>query len=378
MSKRKNLSDFHDKIIELSATDNLSEICRKLNLATSSLSTYLKQHNIVLPNKPRDVSEVIPAVKELASKWMNTKQIAEQLGFNPTSLRYQIKKLNIEVCNGKFLKENKEEEQAVIELHCKGFTYEEIAKELGIPSKRVPKYLDKNNVKKRTVLESFRNKMKLNEDCFGDFSSAESQYWLGWLITDGCLTERNTISLSLKGSDKCVVENFKAFLAADAAISDKVYHHNQLGRDVHTVSITVGSKKLADCLRSQNMHERKSCNEKLPNFDWLDGENAHHFWRACIEGDGSVSKLNSISISLVGSEELLSGFVEYCVKHCGVKYKAQLRSRNYGNPNFRMVSYSCRNAYLICKKLFSDTGDMFLPRKKQRALDIVAYYEAKK
>lgn len=114
MSKRKNLSDFHDKIIELSATDNLSEICRKLNLATSSLSTYLKQHNIVLPNKPRDVSEVIPAVKELASKGMNTKQIAEQLGFNPTSLRYQIKKLNIEVCNGKFLKENKEEETTVI------------------------------------------------------------------------------------------------------------------------------------------------------------------------------------------------------------------------------------------------------------------------
>lgn len=382
MSKQK-LSQYHSQIVEMAKTKSLSEICKILKLASSSLSGYVKENKIEIINKPKDISQFLPEVIELASSGMSTKHIAEKLCISQSSLWYQIKKNNITVRNGKFLEENKDEEIAVISLHKQGMTYNEIAKELGIPSKRIPKYLDKNGVKKRTVVESFRMKMKLNEDCFGDFSSAESQYWFGWLVTDGCLTTRNTISLSLKASDKIVIEKLKEFFRADAAIFETTYLHKQIDKLVSTCSITVGSKKIADSLRSQNMFERKSCNEKLPNFDWLDGENAHHFWRACVEGDGCISRLQGknkidVKISLVGSSELLTGFREYSEKHCGVKPGKMLRSRNYGDPNFRLLDYCCHDAYLICKKLYENSGELFLPRKKERADAIVAYYERNK
>ena len=279
MSKQK-LSQYHSQIVEMAKTKSLSEICKILKLASSSLSGYVKENKIEIINKPKDISQFLPEVIELASSGMITKHIAEKLCISQRSLRYQIKKNNITVRNGKFLEENKDEEIAVISLHKQGMTYNEIAKELGIPSKRIPKYLDKNGVKKRTVLESFRMKMKLNED-------------------------------------------------------------------------------------------------------WLDGENAHHFWRACVEGDGYISRLQgknkiAVKISLVGSSELLTGFREYSEKHCGVKPGKMLRSRNYGDPNFRLLDYSCHDAYLICKKLYENSVELFLPRKKERADAIVAYYERNK
>lgn len=75
---------------------------------------------------------------------------------NASSLNYQVKTRGINVRNGKYLQENLEEELKVISLHNQGFTYSEISEKLGIPYKRIPVYLKKNNVKTRTFSESFR------------------------------------------------------------------------------------------------------------------------------------------------------------------------------------------------------------------------------
>lgn len=381
MNKRRKVSDYHEQIIELAPNMTVSELAKEINLAESSLSAYLKKNEIRCKKNRKNISDYLDRVEQLSGQGLNLKEIAALLDLNETSLAYQVKKKNIPVRNGKFLVENTEEERQVVNLHSQGFTYSEIAEELQIPPKRIPKYLKKHGIKTRTPSESFRCGFSLNENAFDDFSKEDTVYWFGWLLTDGCVSDRNIVSIALKSEDSEIVEGLKAFLNSDTKVHYHEYFHKQSGKIVRTTNFAVMSRKLTESLKSQNLVPRKSCREKLPNFDWLDGEHAAVFWRACIEGDGYVSSIEKDTrkyarLSLVGSQELLNGFALYVNKHCGVqKLKSPSANKKNVDPLFATIEYTCKDAYLIIKKLWS-SGSIFLPRKQKRAEAIIKFYES--
>ena len=368
--KHKSLSQYHDKIVELAKSYTSAEICRELGVASSSLNYYMQKHQISAVYKKKNLSDYDSQIRLLASEGKNAREISIDLGLESTSVLYHCKTSGISVRNGKFTIENKQQESEVIALHKDGFTYEEIAKQLEIPSKRIPKILDKYGEEKRTTLESYRINYTINDKAFTDFEDAETVYWYGWLLTDGCITDKNSISLSLKAEDGYIVERFRDYMKSNAKINYSNYFHKQLQRNVKQVGFSVMSKLVVDSLKLQNMEPRKSCKERLPNFDWLDGSNATVFWRAVLEGDGYVSNFENRNpeISLVGSEELLNGFKKFVVKHCGVDEDRELKKRNYGDPNFRLVTYSGVNALKIMRKLWKDCGILCLERKRLRAV----------
>lgn len=379
MKKRTRVSTYHDQIVKLAPIKTVTELAEHLNIATSSLTGYLKRNGIDCKSERTDVSLYMEEVEKLAYEGYTVKQIAEVLNLNASSLNYQVKTRGINVRNGKYLQENLEEESKVLDLHDQGFTYSEISEKLGIPYKRIPMYLKKNNVKTRTFSESFRCGFSLDERAFDDFNKEEPVYWFGWLLTDGCLSDKNLISISLKSEDSEIVEGLKKFLKSDSKVNYLEYFHKQSGKVVQTTSFAVMSKKLADALKSQNLYPRKSCTERLPNFDWLDGEHAAVFWRACIEGDGYVSNIETDSrkyarISLVGSKELLGGFSQYVHKHCGIPLKEVSTNKKNVDPRYATIEYSGKSAYFIIKKLWS-AGSIFLTRKKNRADNIISFYE---
>lgn len=381
MNKRKRVAPHHDKIVELSKTLTLSEISKELNIPVNSLSGYADKHGILLERKNKPIDVHLPRLRELAEQGYHLKQACEIIGIDPASALYQVKKNGISFRNGKYRIENVDEELAVIELFKQGKTYIEISEELGIPNKRVPDYLDKHGIQKRTTVETFRFKHKLNEEAFNRFDTEAETYWFGWLLTDGCITDKHDISIGLKGSDAPILEKFKSFLGSDSEVRVRSYPHKMLGRDVMSASISVRSKVLCEALRSQNLEPRKSCKERLPNFNYKEGNLAAVFWRACLEGDGYISdilkdKKPIARLNLVGSSEVLKGFIEYCTRHCHAPTKEPRRVRNTGNPDFVVVEYAGEYAYRIIKHLWS-YGDTFLERKKVRAENIIKFYEDK-
>ena len=375
MNKRKRISDYHDQIVNLASTHTLSELCKELGLATTSVSLYMDRHNIERFYKKVDLDDYTYEIKRLIAEGKNTRELSIELGLVPTSVRYHLDKLGIKVRNGKFLEEDLELESKVINLHNEGKTYLDISSILGINDKRVPKILDKYAIEKRTSRESYRTKRPINTEAFASFNTEEAVYWYGWLLTDGCIQDNNQISIGLKGSDSEVIHKFAEYLGESVTVKEATYFHNQLGKNVSYASLALMDGVIASRLREQGLAPRKSCKEKLPKFDWLDGEYAPIFWRSVLEGDGFISNYQNRhpEVLLVGSEELLLGFKTYVMKYCNVENNKELKTKDNCNPDYRYISYTGLDALKIMKVLWSK-GSIFLERKRLRVLGNLEKY----
>lgn len=363
-------SKVHDQIVELSNSKTTTEIATILNIPKTTVHGYCTKHGITPVNGRTCVEDYRDKILELASKGINARQIAIQLGLDVSSLKYFIKTRKIEVVNGNEYIEYIKYCDAVVSLYAENKTYREIAEDLSIPYKWVAKCLDYAGVPKRTTKDSKAARSTTNHNAFKviDFESA---YWLGWIITDGCVSDKNIISIGLKGSDYRIVEQIRDYLKPTTNIRVKEYFHKQTNKIISQVNFAVMSESITNNLRNQNVYPRKSCNERLPNFDWLNADFAPIFWRAVIEGDGCIRLGNkSPEISLVGSEELLCGFKKFSEFVCGVKPNKQLRSKKNGNPNFRTIAYTGDDCRKIVRKLWS-AGTIFLERKKVIAEQIM-------
>lgn len=375
MNKRKRIADYHDKIVSLATTHTLPELCRELGLATTSVSLYMDRHNIQRFHKKVNLEDYTDEIKRLIAEGKHTRELSIELGLNPTSVKYHLDKLGIKVRNGKFLEEDLDLENKVITLHNEGKTYLDISAILGINDARVPKILDKYEVEKRTPRGSYRAKRPINSNAFADFNTEEAVYWYGWLLTDGCIQDNGNVSIGLKGSDSETIYKLAEYLGESVKVRESTYFHKQSNKYVSCASLALMDSSIASRLREQGLTPRKSCKEKLPKFDWLDGEYASVFWRAALEGDGYISNYMNRhpELSLIGSEELLNGFKTYVVKHCGVVNDRELKTRDYGDPNFRLINYTGLDALKIMKVLWSK-GSIFLERKRERVLGNLEKY----
>lgn len=360
----------HEQILELSLSKTTTEIANILNIPKTTLHSYCKKHGIT-PVKDRIcVEDYKDKILELAAKGVNSRQIAIQLGIEVSSLNYFIKTRKIKVVNGNEYADYIKSCDDVVSLYAENKTYSEIAEELSIPYKWVSKCLDYAGIPKRTSKDTKEARSSTNHEAFKVIDS-ESAYWLGWIITDGCISDNNVIYIGLKGSDYKIIEQIRDYLKPTTNIRVKEYFHKQSNKIISQVSFAVMSESIATNLRNQNVYPRKSCNERLPNFDWLNADFAPIFWRAVIEGDGCIRLGNkSPEISLVGSEELLCGFKKFSEVICGVKPNKQLRSKKNGNPNFRTIAYTGDDCRKIVRKLWS-AGTIFLERKKVIAEQII-------
>lgn len=314
-------------------------------------------------------------IRKLAADGLHCRAIAKRLDLTPPSLSYFLKKNNIKVADGKStVATDSVKLSEISRLHVEGFTYEEIANLLNINTKSVQKFVNELGLQKRTHHESYRNTYTIDESAFTKDDS-ETAYWLGWVITDGCLTDANSIYLSLKGEDGYIVEAFKQYLGSTAKCKYTEYFHKQCQKKVSQAAFSVRSSVIADNLKKHNVAPRKSCKEKPPAIDWLNGEHASIFWRACIEGDGYVSKdYEQPCISIVGSEELLSAFREYCEKICGVKIGKPLAIRKAHRPDYRTLEYTGIDSRKIMRNLWSQ-GDIFLKRKQDRVKAVIEHWK---
>lgn len=220
----------------------------------------------------------------------------------------------------------------------------------------------------REKLVTKRVKPTLNESCFDETTEA-SAYWIGMLITDGCVTKNRdekwapTITLRLSVKDKAHIEEFRRFLGSSHSLHETVSKDpNGRGKLFPQVGISLRSKKLARRLAEFGVVPRKSSTALVRQL-----EGNRHFWRGAIDGDGSVMVRRSDgypTIKLVGSRQLVTQWLAF------VKTFTSTRATVRSDRNIFVCVISGDGAVSVANELYGDCTTA-LTRKLKKAKAIL-------
>jgi hypothetical protein len=158
---------------------------------------------------------------------------------------------------------------------------------------------------KRGPLVPFR------EDAFAVLTD-EVAYWLGYLVTDGCVSidvfagKSPRLVLVQSRAHRCQCERLKAFLGCSNEVED--YQSETFGvvRDFSRLQVT--SQRLADDLRRWGIGPAKTGTVGV-HPDLKDNP---HFWRGVIDGDGSALRYSIRCAS--SSPRIANEFRRYCMR----------------------------------------------------------------
>lgn len=193
-------------------------------------------------------------------------------------------------------------------LYTNGYSMYHIANIYGVSYNAIRYILNKTNIARRRV-GPYRQ-YSIDETSF-EHDSEVRDYLVGFLMADGNVYKDNdsnckTISLEIQMEDVYVLERLREFLKTNAPIT----YHTRKHRDTKTCRLRIHSNAIADSLQRFGVTEAKSLTATAQSGI----ENSRHFWRGCIDGDGSLThKGNTPVIKLVGSKNIINQFHRFVI-----------------------------------------------------------------
>lgn len=125
----------------------------------------------------------------------------------------------------------------------------------------------------------------LDDNFFEDINNEEKAYILGWIASDGSISENGTITIEIKNIDKEILNKMRDIICKDLPVVDD---KPQFGD--HS-SLSFHSKKIVKdiCFWLDIKPGKKSASVNMPNINknlkW-------HFIRGYFDGDGSIRNID--------------------------------------------------------------------------------------
>lgn len=134
-------------------------------------------------------------------------------------------------------------------------------------------------------------KYSFNDKYFEVIDNAQKAYWLGFLYADGYIQNdskryKYNIVITLKSTDKILLEQFKKDLNSNHPIKDRIITSRI--KPSYACSINISSKKMVQDLINLGCFSNKSKILKPPTLFQVPSEYISHFIRGYFDGDGSV------------------------------------------------------------------------------------------
>jgi len=187
-------------------------------------------------------------------------------------------------------------EQAMVDLYLSGKTTKEIGRMYDSNGTTVINVLKRHDVERKSVADWLtgrvyeearkKKKYKRNSNAFVDAHTRDdASYFLGLLLTDGCVQQKRTgspsIALSQAEGSWDVVYKLAAFLETDTPVRIVIRKGETNRRD--QAGIVINDQQLFDSLVSYGIHPRKTSKQVVDErLQWNCG-----FWRGVLDGDGS-------------------------------------------------------------------------------------------
>ncbi len=246
-----------------------------------------------------------------------------------------------------------------------------LCKEFGVPSTTALRMLRRQGIPihSRSYVRRRSSGHSVDESVF-DKITPESAYWIGFLMADGCITEKNnSIALYLSSKDSAHLVKFKSFLMATQKISHDsarpsrgTFHSNPISR------FTIKSRRLVIALNSYGVTPKKSFTAMVSSNLSFD----RNFWRGVIDGNGTIGVYNKKPLlKLTGSKPLTLQFTMLVKRITGVQIKI-----GPDRTVYRAVT-GCKTAEAMIRFLYKD-AETYLCRKMDIATSILHSNEIRK
>lgn len=245
---------------------------------------------------------------------------------------------------------SKEKELFILDEYNKGRTTTDIAKELKTFNTSIRRVLVRNNI---TLISTADRLRKVKSIPFNE--SNESNYWLGYLIADGCIW-KNKKAIGLFSIDYEVLEKFKKFLNYPVNINSELQKkYNSLCYNIRFTDYDSLKYLINLGFTPNKSHDFELKNKEL-NWNIL---------RGYFDGDGSFVVINKNSgrgdIVFTSAGDLFFKQIQNFLLNFNINCKISQRK----NTNFELRINRKIDVKLFFNYLYNN-ADIFLTRKYEK------------
>ena len=235
-----------------------------------------------------------------------------------------------------------------------------VAEEFNVCAPSIMKILDEYRIRRYTKTQLFSP--DLDEHYFDHIDTEEKAYFLGLIVTDGCIFQSkgrmSGLAMCMQESDSYILDIFR----------DEIRTTKQLTPDGRgCLGLHIISKNLVDGLRQYGLHERKSLDCWFP--DNLPLHLYPHFIRGIFDGDGSASyyvrqgrRSHTKAVRFCsGNRQFLVDLIEFLYTVCEIPITNIYQEKE----NLWSIRYASNNSMLKLISYMYEDAHVFLHRKKE-------------
>jgi hypothetical protein len=256
------------------------------------------------------------------------------------------------------------EKNEILNLRKLGIREKEILLKFDISSRQYFNLLRINNVERGI------NKYNFNEDYFENIDSEDKAYFLGFIVADGCISEKSN-SIKIIQKETKVLYDFKRYIDFEGDI------FTSKNRNISNITIT--SIKTKNDLEKLGIHSNKTVVVKYPD---IPDNLQNHFMRGVFDGDGCISlrtdkrdnsQRGQVNICS-GSYDFIKEYYDKLVEYCNLSGKNKIRCPK---GTYYVVDWGgLSDVENIYKFLYKDST-IFLSRKKETFDKVVSITKEK-
>lgn len=257
---------------------------------------------------------------------------------------------------------SKENEIQIIEYYkTKPMTIKELCDKFNLCNVTIIKILNKYNIKRYNRTKLFSP--QLDEHYFENIDNEEKAYFLGLIVSDGCIYSQNIRSsmvvITLQGCDKYILEHFIKCIKSNKHITSD-------GRGCFEIQIL--SDIMVNDLRKYGLFENKSLHTIFPKN--LPKDLYCHFIRGLIDGDGSISFYNRQNrychVKAIrfcqGNKKFVEDFIKFLHDNIGTKIISVYQEKE----NLWSCAYRANSDMLLLINYLYKDATIYLTRKKEK------------
>ena len=257
---------------------------------------------------------------------------------------------------------SKENEIQIIEYYkTKPMTIKELCDKFNLCNVTIIKILNKYNIKRYNRTKLFSP--QLDEHYFENIDNEEKAYFLGLIVSDGCIYSQNIrssmVTITLQGCDKYILERFIKCIKSNKHITSD-------GRGCFEIQIL--SDIMVNDLRKYGLFENKSLHTIFPKN--LPKDLYCHFIRGLIDGDGSISFYNRQNrcchVKAIrfcqGNKKFVEDFIKFLHDNIGTKMVNVYQEKE----NLWSCAYRANSDMILLINYLYKDATIYLTRKKEK------------